>query len=97
MATWASYTTAQQKQVTDYMVLQRAQAGQLARLLHALDASNVSWNQAVSTLVTGLDVATVIPDNSGLAGIALSRHASGHEPRPGPHARPPQAHRSNHF
>ena len=70
MAAWSSLTPTQQKQVTDYVTFLRGLAGQFARVMQHMDADNVSWNQTVSALVTGLDALTVIPDNTSLAGAA---------------------------
>ncbi len=71
MATFASLTVTQQKAVTDFSAMLRANIGALARLLNQMAALNANYNQNVSAilaLLTGADATTPINDSTGLAG-----------------------------
>ena len=68
MATFSSYTAAQQAQILAFMPLFRSAIVGLVASCNGGASLDGTWTAAISPLVTGLDAGTVIPDNTGLAG-----------------------------
>lgn len=68
MATFSSYTSAQQAQILAFMPLFRSAIVGLVGACNQGATLDGTWTGAISTLVTGLDAGTVIPDTTGLAG-----------------------------
>lgn len=68
MATWAELTPEQQDIYTTWERELRATAGQMARLVHTLEAVNTTYNGQILSILVVLNDNTIVPNSSGLAG-----------------------------
>ena len=64
----ANATPEQLAELSAFVVLQRATAGEFFRVMNHMNALNNSWNATISAII-GTPAGTTIVDNSGLAGI----------------------------
>ena len=70
MATYASLTAEQKARLSEYDLLARPLAGELAQLMTRLQACVDLYNNDVSAILTALDNGEVIPIEGGLADAA---------------------------